>query len=242
MSTLRPSRGLRQRRPAGRPPTVSVMSPRPTRATRGNAVRFGWPERLLAGDPVAVAVERAAVPGLPAVQRRRAGGPRRGAVGDSTHREEARGRERAGAGAGTAAGAGAAWAAARRRRAGRGSVPGTCRGPGHGVLLRRGHPEAVVAPSPPSAGRRRRSGRRVRRQPGGCVAVALALVQRAVDGEQVQRVVGEEPSRRAVQLLRALLPGVGQRDDMVDLHRRAAWPARAEVDRRGPCTGRRGCR
>ena len=61
--------------------------------------------------------------------------------------------------------------------------------------------------------------RPLRRQPRGGVAVALLRVRRAVDREQVERVVGERASARRVPLRRTLLPRVGQRDHVVDLHR-----------------------
>ena len=71
----------------------------------------------------------------------------------------------------------------------------------------------------------------VRRQPGGGVAVALLLVRRPVDGEEVDRVVGEVDPLRLRQPLRTGLPGVAEGDDVVDLHGGARAGAADEVDR-----------
>src|SRR5690606_14497962 len=58
-----------------------------------------------------------------------------------------------------------------------------------------------------------------RREPGGGVAVALLPVQAGLDGEQVQRVVGELAAGLLVPARSAGLPGVGERDDVIDVDR-----------------------
>jgi hypothetical protein len=57
----------------------------------------------------------------------------------------------------------------------------------------------------------------VGRQPGGGVAVALLPVRRVVDGQQVERVVGEGGAPGLVPAERAGLPAVAERDDVVDV-------------------------
>ncbi len=54
-------------------------------------------------------------------------------------------------------------------------------------------------------------------QPGGGVAVALGAIGRGVNGQQIQRVVGERHAALLAPLLRALLPRVRQGDDVVDV-------------------------
>ncbi len=70
----------------------------------------------------------------------------------------------------------------------------------------------------------------VRWQPCGGVAVGLLLVGRAVHGEQIVRIVRQLGARRLAELLRARLPGVAQRHDMVDLHRGGRLVAALEID------------
>ena len=70
----------------------------------------------------------------------------------------------------------------------------------------------------------------VGRQPRCGVAIALLLVDRRGGGLQVDRVVGEVAASGRVPLLCALLPGVRQRNDVVDLHLRGRAVAALEVD------------
>ena len=99
------------------------------------------------------------------------------------------------------------------------------------VLLGGGDRERVLALDGDLAGDVGAAERLVRRQPGGGVPVALAAVGVRVDGEQVQRVVGERDALGCGPLLRALLPGVRERDDVVDVDLRGA--AAGEPDPRG---------
>ncbi|SKY95456.1 Uncharacterised protein [Mycobacteroides abscessus subsp. abscessus] len=59
--------------------------------------------------------------------------------------------------------------------------------------------------------------RLVGRQPRRGVARTLGLVRAAIGGLQIARIVGEVAALLGRKLLRAFLPRVGQRDDVVDL-------------------------
>ena len=167
--------------------------------------------RLLAADAVAVPVELAAVAGLAAVHRarRRRHGPHRSCAVDGTggcgRRVRVRVRVRA---------PGPAWARVpapapgprggdrdvRDDAAGQRLVRARAEHRGDGVLLGLGHPEAVAHLDRDLPGHVGAAVALVRRQPGRGVAVPLRPVQRAVDGEQVQRVVGERRPAGGVQL------------------------------------------
>ena len=58
----------------------------------------------------------------------------------------------------------------------------------------------------------------VRGQPGCRISVALGLICRTIDCHEVERIVGKLFTLLSGNLLCALLPGVTQRHDMVDLH------------------------
>ena len=98
-------------------------------------------------------------------------------------------------------------------------------------LLGRRHPEPVLGFDCDLSSHERAAVTLGRRQPGRGVGVTLASVGGPVDGQQVQRVVSEPGTHRSAPLSRALLPGVGQRDHVVDLYGgRCSWSAN-EADR-----------
>lgn len=70
----------------------------------------------------------------------------------------------------------------------------------------------------------------VGRKPGGGVGGTLVLVRGAVRSHQVERIVGQLLALPGRQLLGALLPGVAQGHDVVDLHVLAALRPAAEND------------
>ncbi len=72
----------------------------------------------------------------------------------------------------------------------------------------------------------------VRGKPCGRVAIRLALVRRAVHRQQVVWIVRQVPALVFGELLRALLPCVGKRHHMVDLHGGARVLPAHEVDAR----------
>jgi hypothetical protein len=72
------------------------------------------------------------------------------------------------------------------------------------------------------------------RQPGGCIFVALCTVGGAIGSHEVQCIIGEFLALVCVELLRALLPGVAEGDNVVDLDVGAGVLATDKVD---GCTG-----
>ena len=84
-------------------------------------------------------------------------------------------------------------------------------------MLGLGDPEAVFIFDRDLAGDVLAAEGFVRGEPGGGVAVGFLLVGGAVDGEEVERVGSELVALVFGQVLGALLPGVGESDDMVDL-------------------------
>ncbi len=96
-------------------------------------------------------------------------------------------------------------------------------GPGHPkpVLgLDRGLPGDVVAPEP-----------FVGRQPRRGVTVALRGIGWPVDGQEVERVVGEVQPLLGAQELGTLLPGIRERDHVVDLDQGTGPLSADKVDR-----------
>ena len=89
--------------------------------------------------------------------------------------------------------------------------------PGHRVVLCPGNPKAVRGLHRNLPGNVFAPKALVRRQPRGCVAVALIHVGRTVCRLQVQGVIGEGCPLLYGQLLCALLPGVAKGNNMVDL-------------------------
>ncbi|GAB3273710.1 hypothetical protein GCM10027449_11380 [Sinomonas notoginsengisoli] len=104
---------------------------------------------------------------------------------------------------------------------------------GDGIVLGLRDPEAVGGLHRDPAGDVRAAEGGVRRQPGGGVAVALLLIGGPVGGLEVERVVGAGHALGVGELLGALLPGVGEGDDVVDLHRVARTHPAQERDGRG---------
>lgn len=84
-------------------------------------------------------------------------------------------------------------------------------------MLSLGDPEAVFVFDRDLAGDVLAAEGFVRGEPGGGVAVGFLLVGGAVGGEEVKRVGGELVALVFGELLGALLPGIGEGDDMVDL-------------------------
>jgi hypothetical protein len=102
------------------------------------------------------------------------------------------------------------------------------------VVLGPGDPRLIVRLDGDLAGDVVTAEALVRRQPGGGVPVTLGAVGRRVDAQQVQRVVGKTDAALVAPLLRALLPRVTERDDVVDVDL-----ARAAALERDPRRGER---
>ena len=122
-----------------------------------------------------------------------------------------------------------------RVRSGPGRGPATAAAAGEGggdrASLAARHPQPVLRLHLDLAGDVGAVERPVRRQPLRRVVVALRLVGRAVDGQQDERVVRVAEALRSRPARRSGSPGVGERNDMVDLDgERGADPA-AERDR-----------
>lgn len=89
----------------------------------------------------------------------------------------------------------------------------------------------------------------VGRHPAARGRVALVLVRRPVHRDEIPRIVGERGASGVVPRPGAHVPGVGQRDDVVDLHLGRGLRAALEPDRRaavrvdqhsrGDCAGAR---
>ena len=100
-----------------------------------------------------------------------------------------------------------------------------------GVGLGRGDPQAVRALHRDLRSDVLTSVALGRGEPRGGVARSLLLVRRSVDRTQVQRVVGELLAGLSTPLLGALLPCVGEGDNVVDLDGRGRVLPALEVDR-----------
>jgi hypothetical protein len=72
--------------------------------------------------------------------------------------------------------------------------------------------------------------RRVRRQPGVGIAECLVEVGFCADGQQIARIVGEIAAALLVPVAGALVPGIRQRDDVIDLDRLGGLGAADEGD------------
>ena len=89
---------------------------------------------------------------------------------------------------------------------------------GHRVFLSLRHPQCVLVFHADLPCDILAAERLVRRQPGRRVGIGFLLVCWPVHREQIVWVIRQLQPLVSVELLRALLPRVGQRDDMVDLH------------------------
>ena len=88
---------------------------------------------------------------------------------------------------------------------------------GDGVVLGLRDPETVFGHDGSLAGDVLAPESFVRREPCSCIFVAFGTVGRAVGSHEVQRVTGEILALIGAKLLCALLPGVTEGDDVVDL-------------------------
>lgn len=70
----------------------------------------------------------------------------------------------------------------------------------------------------------------VRRQPGSGVLIRLRGIRGTIRGHKVQWIVGEFQTLLSAPLLRTLLPGIGQRNNVVDLNRCAGALAPLELN------------
>jgi hypothetical protein len=90
--------------------------------------------------------------------------------------------------------------------------------PGDGGVLGRGDPQVIAELDRHLYRREGAAEGPVRREPGGRIGVALALVDRSGHGQQVERVVGHIGPGGHAQPAGPGLPGVGEGHDMVDLN------------------------
>jgi hypothetical protein len=67
------------------------------------------------------------------------------------------------------------------------------------------------------------------RKPCSCIFVTFGTVGRAIGGHEIQRVVGEFLALVSIELLCALLPGIAEGNDMVDLDIGAGVLAAGEI-------------
>src|SRR5699024_6858147 len=111
-------------------------------------------------------------------------------------------------------------------RAGAGAVPGEVDGtrtaavenPVDGLLLRGGDPQLVGVLDVHLDGDVLAAEALVLRQPGRGVAVPLLGIRLPLNGQQITVVVGEGLAALRAELLGTLLPGIRERDDVIDVH------------------------